>query len=187
VKVVATSLADALLIEPGRFEDQRGWFAELWNRDRFSAAGLNVSFVQSNASYSRSGVLRGMHFQHPRGQAKLVSVLRGSIFDVIVDVRIGSPTYGRWYGRELSAENGLQLFVPAGFAHGFLVTGADALVHYNCSAVFDPAVDQALAWSDPDVAIAWPEAPSVISEKDRSAPSLRGLAAADRLPHFEEP
>jgi dTDP-4-dehydrorhamnose 3,5-epimerase len=187
VKIVATSLADALLIEPGRFEDQRGWFAELWNLERYRAAGLDVGFVQTNASHSRSGVLRGLHFQNPNGQAKLVSVLSGSVFDVIVDVRTGSPTFGRWYGRELSAENRLQLFAPAGFAHGFLVTGGHgALVHYNCTTVYDASAEHTLAWDDSEVGIDWPREPQMISDKDRAAASLQELVAAGRLPQYTE-
>lgn len=185
MKSTATPLADARVIEADRFPDQRGWFAELWNRDRYREAGLDVGFVQSNASYSRSGVLRGMHFQHPSPQAKLVSVLRGRVFDVIVDVRIGSPTYGGWFGLELSAESQLQLFVPEGFAHGFLVTGDDALVHYSCSSVFHAESERALAWDDPAIRIAWPFAPAVISDKDRAASSLAVLAKAGHLPHFD--
>jgi dTDP-4-dehydrorhamnose 3,5-epimerase len=187
MKIFSAGFRDVYLIEPGRFSDRRGWFAELWNRERYCSEGLCVEFVQTNASYSRNAVLRGMHFQHPRGQAKLVSVLHGSVFDVIVDVRIGSPTFGDWYGCELSADNRLQLFVPAGFAHGFLVTGEDALVHYNCSAVYDPSADQTLAWDDSAVGIDWPATPEIVSEKDRAAASLQVLAAAGHLPHYEKP
>ncbi|MEX1183837.1 MAG: dTDP-4-dehydrorhamnose 3,5-epimerase [Gemmatimonadota bacterium] len=175
MKIEETSLPGVLLIGTDRFADDRGWFAELWNAERYRAAGIDTLFVQSNVSRSGRGVLRGMHFQHPRAQAKLVTVLLGRIFDVAVDIRPGSATRGRWFGQELSAENRLQLYIPAGFAHGFLVQSDEALVHYDCSDVYDAASDGALAWNDPDVGIAWPEPPATVSAKDRRAPRLAEL------------
>lgn len=175
MNVLDAPIPGVLVIETDRFADGRGWFAEVWNAERYAAAGLPLTFVQSNVSRSTRGVLRGMHFQHPRAQAKLVSVLHGRVFDVAVDIRPGSPTFGRWHGRELSAENRLQFYIPEGLAHGFLTLSDDAIVHYNCSDVYDAASDRALAWDDPDVGIEWPETPVTISDRDRSAPRLRDL------------
>jgi dTDP-4-dehydrorhamnose 3,5-epimerase len=170
-------LAGVKIIEPDRFEDDRGWFMEVWNAERYRAAGLDVHFVQSNVSSSRRGVLRGMHFQYPDGQGKLVTVLEGSIFDAVVDVRRGSATFARWYGCELSVDNRHQLWVPEGFAHGFLVLSDSAVVHYNCTSVYSGGADRSLAWNDPAVGIEWPAAPRTISAKDRSAPALASIPA----------
>lgn len=185
MKVQDTGLPGARILEPPRFRDQRGWFSELWNEDRYRRVGIEARFVQENVSCSTRGVLRGLHYQHPYGQAKLVSVLRGAVFDVAVDVRRGSPAFGRWFGLELSAENGTQLFLPAGMAHGFLVLSDDALVHYGCSDVFRPDCDRVIAWNDEDVGIDWPAAPALVSDKDRNAPSLRDIGA-DSLPVWAE-
>lgn len=182
VTIRETPLSGARIIEAPRFRDDRGWFAELWNAETYRTAGLDISFVQDNVSYSTRGVLRGLHFQWPQPQGKLVSVLRGSIFDVIVDARVGSPTFGRWFGSELSAENGRQMWAPEGFAHGFLVLSDDAFVHYNCTAPYAPACDRALAWNDPDVAIEWPLPPGNVSAKDAAAPRLHQLHAQGALP-----
>jgi dTDP-4-dehydrorhamnose 3,5-epimerase len=175
MRVTAAPLAGLLVIETHRFEDERGWFSELWNAERYAAAGLDIPFVQDNVSASHRGVLRGMHYQYPNPQGKLITALVGAVYDVVVDVRRDSPTFGRWYGRELSAENRVQLWVPAGFAHGFLALSDEAVVHYNCTALYDAAGDRSLAWDDPDVAIEWPGVPAVISAKDRAAPRLREL------------
>jgi dTDP-4-dehydrorhamnose 3,5-epimerase len=172
MNATAAPLAGVRVIEPPRFPDDRGWFAELWNEERYRAQGIDARFVQNNVSWSTRGVLRGMHFQHPRGQGKLITVLAGAVFDAVVDVRLGSPTFGRWYGRELSQQNGVQLWVSAGFAHGFLVLSEAALVHYSCTTAYDPSCDMALAWDDPDVGIEWPAVPWNISDKDRAAPRL---------------
>ena len=172
MRVINTPLDGVKVIEPDRFEDERGWFMELWNEERYRAAGLPVRFAQSNASYSERGVLRGMHYQSPNEQGKLICVLSGAIFDAVVDVRSGSPTFGRWYGCELSRENGRQLWVPEGFAHGFLVTSMEALVHYSCTVAYDAASDRTLAWNDPEVGIEWPEIPLLVSNKDENAQPL---------------
>lgn len=179
MQVQETTLPGVLVIEPPRYEDPRGWFQELWNAERYAAAGIDTMFVQSNVSHSVRGVLRGMHYQSPRGQAKLVSVLRGTVYDVAVDLRAGSATFGRWIGRELSADNRRQLYIPEGFAHGFLVLSDEAVVHYNCSDVYDAGSDRALAWDDPDVGVEWPMSPSTISDKDRAAPRLRDIDTED--------
>lgn len=184
MNIQQTPLPGVLVMEPPRYADDRGWFAELWNAQRYRAAGVDTRFVQDNVSSSAGGVLRGMHYQHPHGQAKLITVLRGRVFDVAVDIRRGSPTFGRWYGHELSVDNRLQLYLPAGMAHGFLVLSDDALVHYNSSDVYDAAADRSLAWDDGDVAIEWPAAPTIISARDRDAPQLRDIAH-DALPLFD--
>lgn len=181
--VADTPLPGVLLIEPSRFEDARGWFAELWNEERYRAAGLDFAFAQDNVSFSRQGVLRGMHYQWPKGQGKLVSVLTGAVFDACVDVRVGSPAYGRWFGSVLSGENRRQLWIPEGFAHGFLVLSVTALVHYNCTVPYDAASDRAVAWNDPDVGIEWPQQPKTVSPKDEAAPRLADLRP-ESLPSF---
>lgn len=181
MKITQTPLAGVKIIEPDRFEDERGWFAELWNEERYRAAGLTVTFAQDNVSYSRRGVLRGMHYQTPNEQGKLVCVLAGAVFDAVVDVRRGSPTFGGWYGCELSRDNARQLWVPEGFAHGFLVLTDEALVHYSCTVPYDAASDRSLAWNDPDVGIDWPEVPLRVSSRDEAAPCLTRLHP-DQLP-----
>jgi dTDP-4-dehydrorhamnose 3,5-epimerase len=172
------------IINAPRYDDERGWFAELWNAERYRAAGLDIAFAQNNVSHSRRGVLRGMHYQWPNPQGKLVSVLRGVVFDVVVDIRVGSPSFGRWFGSELSGENHRQLWVPEGCAHGFLVLSEDALVHYSSTRVYDAQSDRALAWNDAEIGIQWVGVPASISPKDRSAPSLRELMAAGLLPSW---
>jgi dTDP-4-dehydrorhamnose 3,5-epimerase len=186
VKVTDAALSGIRVIEGGRYADDRGWFTELWNHERYQKAGVAGSCVQTNLSWSREGVLRGMHFQHPNPQGKLVSVLSGAIFDVAVDLRPGSGSFGHWFGLELSAATGRQLWIPEGFAHGFLVIADHALVHYGCSAPYDPETEQTLVWNDPEVGIDWPAPPATISARDRSAARLGELiqrnnwAVADR-------
>jgi len=164
------------LLCPRRFGDERGWFSETFNSAKAGAVGVNVTFVQDNHSMSRSAyVLRGLHFQTPPcGQDKLIRCVRGRIWDVAVDIRAGSPTFRRWVAAELSAENGRQLFVPIGFAHGFLTLEPDTEVEYKVSSTYAPDHDGGLAWNDPDLAIAWPldgKAP-ILSDKDARLPSL---------------
>jgi dTDP-4-dehydrorhamnose 3,5-epimerase len=161
------------LIEPKRMGDARGWFMEVYSEQTFAALGLSVRFVQDNHSMSAAaGVLRGLHFQTPPfAQDKLVRCVRGRIFDVAVDVRKGSPTYGQWVGAELSADNGRQLFVPVGFAHGFLTLEANCEVTYKVSAPYAPQHDAGLRWDDPDIAVGWPSsAPPILSDKDKAQP-----------------
>jgi dTDP-4-dehydrorhamnose 3,5-epimerase len=178
MRIVDAPLPGVRVIHTARFVDSRGWFAEIWNAERYSAAGFHARFVQGNASASTRGVLRGLHFQWPNAQGKLITVLSGTVYDVVVDVRPASPAFGKWYGLELSGDNGHQLWVPEGFAHGFLALSDQAIVHYHCTTVYDPASDRTLAWDDPDVAIVWPSPPVVVSEKDRVAPRLRDLERA---------
>jgi len=185
VKVERCAIPDVLLIEPVRHGDARGFFSEVWSRRSLAAHGLDVEFVQDNHAHSaQKGVLRGLHFQRPpSAQGKLVRVARGAILDVAVDIRAGSPTYGQHVAVELSAENWRQLWVPRGFAHGYLTLEPDTEVLYKTDAYYDRAADAGIAWNDPAFGIAWPvETGSVIlSDKDRSAPRL-----ADIAPPFPE-
>ena len=185
MKVERCAIPDVLLIEPVRHGDARGFFSEVWSRRSLAAHGLDVEFVQDNHAYSsQKGVLRGLHFQRPpSAQGKLVRVARGAILDVAVDIRAGSPTYGQHVAVELSAENWRQLWVPRGFAHGYLTLEPDTEVLYKTDAYYDRAADAGIAWNDPAFGIAWPvETGSVIlSDKDRSAPRL-----ADIAPPFPE-
>ncbi len=183
MKATNTALPGVLVIEPVVHADARGSFFEAWERDRYAHLGLPVEWRQENVVHSTKGVLRGLHLQHPNAQYKLISVLVGSIFDVAVDVRRGSPTFGKWEGAELSAANHLQLAVPEGFAHGYLVLSDAATVMYKCSRRYDPKAERVLRWDDPDVAIEWPTAPTAIAERDRAGLLLRDFAPGD-LPEF---
>lgn len=168
--VIKTPLAGVLLIEPRVFGDARGFFCETYQAERYAEAGIDARFVQDNVSRSGRGTLRGLHFQTPpHAQAKLVSVLDGAVFDVAVDLRVGSPTYGEWFGAELTAENMRQMFVPEGFAHGFVVTSETALFSYKVSGVYAPHTEGSVAWNDPDLAIAWPVETPLLSDKDAAA------------------
>ena len=173
MKLRPTALPGVLVIEPQVYRDQRGWFFEAYQQARYRERGMAPAFVQSNQSHSTRGVLRGMHYQLGRPQDKLVRVLAGTVLDVAVDVRRGSPTFGRWAAQELSGENLLQLYVPKGFAHGFYVTSDTADVEYLCSDYYAPQEERAIRWDDPTVAIAWPEGPRNIAPKDAQAPLLR--------------
>lgn len=175
MKVINGELAGLRLIEPDVFGDARGFFTELWNAERYRAHGLEVLFVQDNLSWSRRASLRGLHFQNPTPQGKLVTVLEGEVFDVAVDLRRGSPTFGRWEGVRLSSENRRQLYVPEGFAHGFQVLSENALFYYKCTAAYAAGHERAVRWDDPDLAIAWPLPEPVLSTKDAAAPRLRDL------------
>ena len=168
-------LPGLVLIRPRRFGDERGFFSETWSRRAFAEAGINLDWCQDNHSLSRAaGTLRGLHYQAPpSAQAKLVRCPRGRIWDVAVDVRCGSPTEGRWYGVEISAENWLQLLVPRGFLHGFLTLEPDTEVIYKVDNPYDAAADGAIAWDDPTLGIDWPiEGEPQLSDKDRAAPRL---------------
>lgn len=172
------SLPEVLWVQRPVFADDRGWFRELWRAAEAAAVGLPASFVQDNVSFSRRGVLRGLHYQHPHAQGKLVTPVLGRIYDVAVDLRRGSPTFGRWVGLELDAADGGMLYVPPGFAHGFLALSDPAIVLYKCTAYYRPEADRSVAWNDPDLAIAWPiDEPPRLSPKDAAAPRLRELPA----------
>jgi len=169
------------LIRPRRHADERGYFVELWNREVFAAAGIDTDFVQDNASLSRSaGTVRGLHFQRlPKAQAKLVRVVAGAVFDVAVDLRRGSPTFGRHVSAILTAEGGEQLFVPVGFAHGFCTLEPDTEVAYKVSSSYAPGHDAGVLWNDPDIGIEWPlnGRPPILSQKDTSLPRLRSASS----------
>lgn len=171
-----TPLPGLLKIQPDVFGDARGFFQETWNLRRYTEAGLDRHFVQDNLSYSRRGILRGLHFQNPRPQGKLVYVLEGEVFDVAVDVRADSPTFGQWYGATLSAENHLQLFVPEGFAHGFCVTSEFALFAYKCTDFYNPSAEFSLQWNDPAIGIEWPIDDPELSTKDREGIPLSAFS-----------
>jgi dTDP-4-dehydrorhamnose 3,5-epimerase len=175
VKVTPTALPDVLVVEPNVFGDARGYFFEAYSARRYQDAGITATWVQDNVSSSQRGVLRGLHYQHPFGQAKLVGVLEGEVFDVAVDVRRGSPTFGRWVGQCLSSTSKRQLYIPPGFAHGFLVTSDRALVAYKCSEYFRPDADRTIRWNDARIGIDWPIDRPVLSPKDDAAPTLDAM------------
>lgn len=175
MKFIATDLPEVIMIEPTVFGDDRGFFLESWNQARFSEAGLDLQFVQDNHSLSMKGVLRGLHYQNPKPQGKLVRVTSGRVFDVAVDLRQSSPDFKKWIGVELSAGNKRMLWVPPGFAHGFLTLEDDTEFLYKCTDLYEPSCDRNIKWDDPDIGIKWPigaEAP-IVSAKDLAAPMLR--------------
>ena len=175
---VGIVLSDLKLITPKRHGDHRGFFAETYSRQKYQEIGVGVEFVQDNHSISYSeGTVRGLHFQSPtKAQAKLVRCGRGAFFDVAVDIRKGSPTYGRWEGYELTANNGLQLYIPVGFAHGFLTTEPDSEIIYKCSDYYAPKMQGSVLWSDPDIGISWPlKREPTLSDNDTIAPLLKVL------------
>ena len=178
MKAIPSTIPDVIRIEPTVFRDARGFFLESYHRDRFSAAGIGCAFVQDNHSRSVRGTLRGLHYQREPGQAKLVRVARGRIWDVAVDIRPGSPTFGRWVAAELSDANQHMLFVPVGFAHGFVVLSAVADVLYKCSHVYVPETEAGIAWNDPDIGIRWPIDQPLLSPRDQSNPRLREVFPA---------
>ena len=183
MKVIETSLPGCVVIEPAVFGDARGMFFETWNAERFGEHGLPTGFVQSNVSTSVKGVLRGLHYQWPRPQGKLVSVLEGEVHDVAVDIRRGSPTFGKWEAVVLSAENKRQFWIPEGFAHGFAVLSERAVFSYLCTDVYVKEADAGVRWNDADIAVDWPISAPTLSAKDENAPFLRDIAE-ERLPVF---
>ena len=175
---IATKIPDLYIIEPTVFGDDRGYFMESYSQKDFTEAGLTMTFVQDNESKSRKGVLRGLHFQTKQTQGKLVRVTQGEVWDVAVDLRKGSPTYGQWEGVYLSAENKRQFYVPEGFAHGFVVTSEEAIFNYKCTDFYAPEYDSGLLWNDEDVAIKWPLeglGEILLSEKDQKQKTLKEL------------
>lgn len=186
MNVIETPLPGVLVIEPKVFGDERGFFVETWQAERYAGLGI-PPFVQDNLSKSAKGVLRGLHYQDPEAQGKLVQVLEGEVFDVAVDIRQGSPTFGQWHGVTLSAANKLQFWVPAGFAHGFMVTSETALFQYKCTALYRPEYDHSLRWDDPDLAITWPDGVPVLSEKDATAPTLANGAHLTSFSDYPNP
>ena len=177
MKIITTSIKGILIIEPVTFRDKRGFFMETYNRNRYNASGINATFVQDNLSCSLKNTVRGLHFQIKHPQAKLIQVITGEIFDVAVDLRPGSATFGKWTGILLSDENRLQVFVPEGFAHGFCVLSEFALFYYKCSDFYAPDDEGGIIWSDPDIGIKWPVENPIISDKDKQYPNLANLSS----------
>jgi dTDP-4-dehydrorhamnose 3,5-epimerase len=182
VKVIPTELPGILIIEPRVFVDSRGFFLETFQSERYAAAGIAGPFLQDNFSRSSEGTLRGLHFQEPSAQGKLVEVLHGSVWDVAADIRRGSPTFARWMGIELSEENRRQLWIPPGFAHGFCVLSGWADVFYKCTNLYSPEAERSIRWDDPAIGIRWPIQSPRLSARDSGAPLL---AEAPVLPTFQ--
>ena len=182
MRVEPTALPGVLLVEPTVHRDPRGFFLETYQAEKYARAGVGASFVQDNHSRSEGPILRGLHAQQRRPQGKLVRAVEGTIFDVAVDIRIGSPTFKRWVGYELSADNFRQLWIPEGFAHGFCVVSGPVQVEYKCTALYDREDEMAIAWNDPEIGIRWPIAEPLLSAKDAAAPPLAHLL--DRLPIY---
>jgi len=183
MNIKETKLTGVLILEPKVFTDDRGYFLETWNSTCYEQAGIPGPFVQDNISFSKKGILRGLHFQYPQPQGKLIQVLSGEVLDVVVDIRAGSPTYGQWVGEVLSESSHRQMYVPPGFAHGYCVTSEAALFSYKCTDFYNPATEHGIIWNDPDIGIAWPIAQPVLSTKDAVYPRLKDLRL-ENLPQF---
>ena len=178
MKVIPTKLEGLFVIQPNVFEDARGYFFETYNKDVFFKHGITTEFVQDNQSLSQKGVLRGLHFQNPpNAQAKLVRVITGSVLDVAVDIRKNSPTYGQHFSERLTSRDKNMLYIPEGFAHGFLVLEDDTIFSYKCSRVYDKASEESISWSDPDLGIQWGTSNPSLSEKDRAAKSFSNFVS----------
>ncbi len=184
MKLIETELPGVLILEPRVFEDSRGFFMQTYQHEQYVEAGINCTFVQDNMSVSCRHTLRGLHYQEPHGQAKLVQVLEGAVYDVVVDIRLGSPTFGKWLGVELSAQNNRQLFIPAGFAHGFVVMSERAIFVYKCSDYYAPNAEGGIIFSDPDLAISWPGHGFQLSDKDKLYRRLQDIPVG-QLPKYE--
>jgi len=182
MKVLPTALPGVIVIEPDVYRDERGFFLESYHAQRYAAVGVPTGFVQDNQSRSVRGTVRGLHAQRSRPQGKLVQVLQGEIFDVVVDIRRGSPTFGRWISVALSGENFRQCYIPPDFAHGFCVTSESALFEYKCTDFYDPSDELRVLWNDPAIGVAWPVDAPHLSDKDRAAPPLAALM--DVLPVY---
>jgi dTDP-4-dehydrorhamnose 3,5-epimerase len=185
VRFVETELKGVILISPDAYEDTRGMFFELYHAKTYHDAGIRQPFVQDNFSRSVRGVLRGLHYQLKQPQGKLVSVLEGSVFDVVADIRTGSPTFGKWTAIDLSAENKLQVYIPPGFAHGFCATSESASVFYKCTQFYAPADERGIIWNDPTLAIRWPIREPLLSAKDRDYKTLDDMKG--ELPEYSRP
>jgi dTDP-4-dehydrorhamnose 3,5-epimerase len=184
MKVTQTKLPGVLIIEPDVLGDARGFFIETFSSKRYEEAGLNPPFVQDNISFSTKGILRGLHFQSPHAQGKLVQVLSGEVFDVAVDIRVGSPYFGQWFGEALSAENHKQMYIPPGFAHGYCVLSDNALFSYKCTDYYNPTTEGGIIWNDPDLGIAWPVTVPLVSKKDACYSRLKDIPK-DKLPQYK--
>jgi dTDP-4-dehydrorhamnose 3,5-epimerase len=183
LKLIESAVPGCIVIEPDVFGDARGFFYESFNARKFADAGLPTGFVQTNVSRSAQGVLRGLHYQWPNPQGKLVSVLEGEVYDVAVDIRVGSPTFGRWAAAILSDDNKRHFWIPEGFAHGFAVLSENATFTYQCTALYDRAAAAGIRWNDAAIAIDWPLGAPVLSDKDSAAPFLADIAH-DLLPPY---
>jgi dTDP-4-dehydrorhamnose 3,5-epimerase len=184
MKIIKTEIEGLLILEPKVFGDERGYFLETFSEARYLDAGIQGPFVQDNLSFSRRGVLRGLHFQNPNSQGKLVSCPQGEVFDVAVDIRVGSPTFGLWVGVHLSSDNKKQFWVPAGLAHGFMVTSEVALFSYKCTDYYAPNSEHSVLWNDPDIGIQWPDFEKQLSQKDNKAKKLCDIDKAI-LPKYQ--
>lgn len=182
--VQETSLPGVLLITPKVFGDQRGFFQETFSQSRYERNGIVKPFIQDNHSRSEKGVLRGLHYQLRNPQGKLVTVIRGAVYDVAVDIRVGSPTYKKWYGVELNDTNHYQLYVPPGFAHGFVVISDVVDFIYKCTEYYDPKDEQGIIWNDPEIGVEWPIETPRMSQKDQINPTLKELARQNALPLY---
>jgi len=183
VKIGTTQLEGVVIIEPTVFGDSRGYLFESYNRDRFMREGIDLTVMQTNVSRSARGVLRGLHYQWPHPQGKLVSVLEGEVYDVAVDIRRGSPTFGQWAGVMLTAENHRHFWIPEGFAHGFCVVSEFATFSYQCTDLYDAKADGGVRWDDPAIGVDWPISNPLLSDKDAKAPLLADIAP-ERLPEY---
>ena len=176
MEIITTEFPGLLFIKPKIFGDSRGYFYESWNKARYENAGITEDFVQDNVSFSSKGVLRGLHYQKPYTQGKLVSVLLGEVWDVVVDLRRSSPTFGKWQGFTLTGERKEQLYIPCGFAHGFCVLSETALFQYKCTDKYSPESEHGIMWNDPTLAIPWPVHEPLISDKDTKHPRFKDLS-----------
>lgn len=183
MKLIETNLPGVVVVVPDVMKDERGFFLESYNANKYEKLGITTRFVQDNHSRSVKGTLRGLHFQNPKGQGKLVRVIQGEVFDVAVDVRAGSPTFKKWFGTILNDQNMHQMYIPAGFAHGFVVLSDTAEFEYKCTEFYAPECEMGIAWNDPDIAIDWPVKTPLLSAKDKSYPPLSQIPAG-KLPLY---
>ncbi len=184
MKIIQTDLPGLLILEPRVFTDDRGFFMETFQSQRYKKSGINYSFVQDNISESMHGTLRGLHYQYPQSQGKLIQVMHGCVFDVAVDIRRGSPTFGKWFGAEISATNKRQLLVPPGCAHGFCVTSDTAVFHYKCTDLYNPQFEHTIIWDDKNIGIDWPISDPIISPKGTHGIMLQDIPTGN-LPIFD--
>ena len=184
MKIITTNLPGVIVFEPKKFGDKRGFFLETFRADVLQDAGINTQFVQDNHSRSSKGVLRGLHYQMTQTQGKLVRVATGAVFDVAVDVRHGSPTFGQWYGAQLDEDNMRMMYVPPGYAHGFVVLSDTTDFIYKCTNYYHPESEQGIAWDDPDIGIKWPITDVALSDKDKNNARLKDQTS-DKLPDFQ--
>ncbi|HEG44481.1 MAG TPA: dTDP-4-dehydrorhamnose 3,5-epimerase [Phycisphaerales bacterium] len=185
MNIIETDLPGVIIFEPKVFSDSRGSFIETWSKQRYEDAGINAAFVQDNVSYSTRGVLRGLHYQHPHQQGKLIQVLKGEVFDVAVDIRLDSATFGKWASAIISEDNHRQIYIPPGFAHGFCVLSDEAVFSYKCTDYYNGPCEGGIRWDDPDIAIDWPIPGPSVSPKDATLANLSEISE-DKLPRTED-